>query len=219
MSLVFGLFSAVLALVTMRLLETASLDRAAYVTGIVASGLVGVAVVRALGYARRTVALRRVAWLVVPCGGAVVGMLVQAIICIRAPLERPILLASGLSTYEPARWVLCGIPFGAIPALVGAAVLALALRAGEAGAHDARERMTVPFAGACAVLAAIALLPVRDAELAVVGVVLLLALGAWASSSSPTVAVPLGSMRCSRATKRDSRWCPPETALPRRCRR
>ena len=179
MSIAFGLFSALLALVTMRILGTADLDPVAYFGGIALAGLVGVGTSLLHARAQSVVQLRGISWLLVPLAGGLVGMGVQAIILVRSPLERPILLAAGLSTFEPDRWVLCGLPMGAIPALVAAAVLGLAVRVvNPYGSADARERMTVPFAGACALFAAPALGLVRAAEMPVIGVMLALALGA-----------------------------------------
>jgi hypothetical protein len=179
MSIVFGLFSALLALVTMRILGTADLDPVAYFGGIALAGLVGVGTAMVLARAQSIARLRGLSWLLVPLAGGVVGMAVQTIIYARSPFERPILLAVGLSTFEPDRWILCGLPMGAIPALVATAVLGLAMRvAGPNGSADARERMTVPFAGACALFAAPALALVRVAELPAVVVMMVLAMGA-----------------------------------------
>lgn len=179
MSIVFGLFSALLALVTMRILGTADLDPVAYFGGIALAGLVGVGTAMMLARAQSIARLRGLSWLLVPLAGGVVGMAVQTIIYARSPFERPILLAAGLSTFEPDRWILCGLPMGAIPALVATAVLGLAMRvAGPNGSADARERMTVPFAGACALFAAPALGLVRVAELPAVVVMMVLATGA-----------------------------------------
>lgn len=179
MSVVFGLFSALLALVTMRILGTPDLDPVAYFGGIALSGLVGVGTAMMLARAQRIAGLRGLSWLLVPLAGGVVGMAVQTIIFARSPFERPIILSTGLSTFEPDRWILVGLPMGAIPALVATAVLGLALRvAGPNGSADARERMTVPFAGACALFAVPALGLVRLAELPVVAVMMVLAIGA-----------------------------------------
>lgn len=179
MSIVFGLFSALLALVTMRILGTAELDPVAYFGGIALSGVVGVGTALLHARAQSSVKLRGLSWLLVPLAGGLVGMGVQAIILARSPLERPILLAAGLSTFEPDRWILCGLPMGAIPALVATAVLGLAVRVvSPHGSADARERMTVPFAGACALFATPALGLVRVAELPVVIMMLTLATAA-----------------------------------------
>ncbi len=177
MTLVFGLFSALLALLTMRILGTPELDPYAYLGGIAFAGLVGVGVAMAVRRAQARPRLRGISWLLVPLSGGVVGMAVQTIILVRSPFDRPILLAVGLSTFEPERWILVGLPMGAIPALVATAVLGLGMRSIGASA-DAKERMTVPFAGACALFAASALALVQLAELPAVVMLLAVAVGA-----------------------------------------
>jgi len=183
MSLVFGLFSALLALLVMRLVGAPDLDARAYHAGILASGILGTATAWGLPFLRRRTRARGVVWLVVPLAGGVVGALVQALLLWNGPTDRAIRLAVGLSTYEPEQWVLAGIPLGAIPALVATAVLGAGLGLTAAGpgtvvAEDSRERMTVPFAGACAVLAAAALGAARTVEVSAVALVLALAAGA-----------------------------------------
>ena len=66
MSAVFGLFSALLALVTMRILGTADLDPIAYFTGIALSGIVGVGTAMALRRAQSSPHVRGISWLLVP---------------------------------------------------------------------------------------------------------------------------------------------------------
>jgi hypothetical protein len=178
-TIVFGLFSALLALVAMRALGTPELDSVAYLVGIISAGLIGMATIAALQWLRDKPRFRGVAWTIVPFAGGVVGMIVQAVLCARAPADRPILLSTGLTTYDPVRWILCGMPMGGTAALVAAGVLATALRVvAPAGNHDARERMTVPFAGACGLLAAGALAGAKLIEIPALIIVLLLAVGA-----------------------------------------
>lgn len=179
MTAVFGLFSALLALVAMRALGTPDLDPVAYLVGIASAGVLGVGTVKALNALQTVPRLRGLSWILVPLAGGVVGMIVQAVLCARAPAERPILLSTGLSTYEPVTWILCGLPLGGIPALIAAAVLGVALRVvAPTGTQDARERMTVPFAGACALLAAGALAAAKSFEVLALGAVLVLAIAA-----------------------------------------
>jgi hypothetical protein len=118
-------------------------------------------------------------WLVVPLGGGLVGMIVQTVVYDQSKLDRPILLSTGLSTAEPLAWILSGLPLGGIPALFAMAVLGAALRVvAPMGAHDSRERMTVPFAGACALLAAGALAFATTIELPALMIVLVFAIAA-----------------------------------------
>lgn len=179
MTVVFGLFSALLALVAMRALGTPALDPTAYAAGIVSAGLLGIGTVPALRRLRSMPRLRGVSWTLIPVAGGIVGMIVQALLYVHAPSDRPILLSTGLSTYDPVRWILAGIPLGGTPALLAGAVLAAALRVVlPTGTQDARERMTVPFAGACALLAAGALAGASVVEIPALGIVLLLAVAA-----------------------------------------
>ena len=177
MTAVFGLFSALLALAAMRALGTPDLDPVAYVVGIASAGVLGLGTVKALHWLQTVPRLRGVSWMIVPLAGGVVGMIVQAVLCARAPDERPILLSTGLSTFEPVSWILCGLPLGGIPALLAAGVLGVALRVvAPTGTQDSRERMTVPFAGGCALLAAGALAAARSIEVPALSAVLVLAI-------------------------------------------
>ncbi len=177
----FALLATMLALVTMRLLGTPVLDAGAYRAGVgvaAVGGLLTGLAVRALRVSPR---LRNLGWALIPISGALVAMTIQWILLARVPAGRTYMLASGLSTTEPVSWVIAGAPFGAVPALVVIGVLVVAVRlvappfGVTARSEDTRERMMLPFAAACAVLAAAALGTVDALDLPVVGGVVLLA--------------------------------------------
>jgi hypothetical protein len=172
------LLSAVLAVVTMRLIGTPVLDAGAYRLGVgvaAAGGLLVGFLVRAI---HRWPPGRVAMWFIIPIAGALVAMAIQWILLARAPTERTYVLASGVTTGEPVTWVLAGAPFGAFPALVVAVVVGFGMRiVSSTPVQDARERVMLPFAAACAILGSLTLGSVAPEELPIAaGIVLVAAL-------------------------------------------
>lgn len=108
--------------------------------------------------------------------GAIVGMAMQWVLLARVPSYRTYVLASGFTTGEPIGWILAGAPLGAIPAAAAAGFLAGAQHLFAQRAHDARERMLMPFAAVCALLGSLSLGTAQNDELVLVAGVITLAL-------------------------------------------
>jgi hypothetical protein len=171
----FGLFSGLLALLFMRTLGTPLLDMDAYRAGVGIAAGAGVITALAVRVLKPYPRFRWASLFLVIVVGAAVGMAMQYILLERVPTYRTYVLASGFTTAEPTSWVLAGAPLGAIPAAAAAGFLAGVQRLfANARAHDARERMLMPFAAVCAVLGSLALGTAQPDELALaLGVVIL----------------------------------------------
>lgn len=173
----FGLFSGLLALLFMRALGTPQLDADAYRVGVGIAAVAGVITAWVVRLLRPFPRHRRGSLLLVVLAGAVVGMAMQWVLLARIPSYRAYVLASGLTTAEPIGWILAGAPLGAVPAAAAAGFLAGAQRLfANARAHDARERMLMPFAGVCALLGSLSLGATQADELVLVAGVVALAL-------------------------------------------
>ena len=114
---------------------------------------------------------RMAAALVLPTvGGAVVGVIVQAVVLFAIRDAGGALAIKDLGglvdSTEPVSWLLAGVVLGALPALVVSVFLVLAARAlrGLVG-NDAAESFNVAFTGCAGVLAAAAVLVVEPWEL------------------------------------------------------
>jgi hypothetical protein len=167
----------------MRLLGTPVLDAGAYRIGIALAGVAGLATGLVLPALRRSPRLRNVAWAFVALAGAMVGSAMQVVLLARKPPLRTYILASGLTTEDAFSWALAGAPLGVLPALVAAGVVFLAFRAASADARpagDDRERIMLPFAAACAVMASAANGFAENGELPVTLGMTLLAVAALA---------------------------------------
>jgi hypothetical protein len=171
----FGLFSGLLALLFMRALGTPQLDMDAYRMGVgIAAGAGGLTAL-GVGLVRPYPRFRRASLLFIVFVGALVGMAMQWILLVRAPSYRTYILSTGLTTAEPSSWILAGGALGALPAAAAAGFFAGVQRLfANARAHDARERMMMPFAAVCALLGSMALGAAQTDELLlVVGVITL----------------------------------------------
>ena len=172
LALGFALLGALLALGTMRALETDALDPWAFYAGIAAATALGAVTAYSVQRLRAHPGWRLARWLLVPIAGGLVGMTVQAVLLrIPAAYTGP---TTGLTKQDPASWILAGAALGALPAMAAAALLALCLRtAGRSPPLDARERMIVPLAGAVTVFSAAAFGFAASAEKAPLAVVTL----------------------------------------------
>ncbi len=176
----FGLVSAAIARIVIQALETRLLDPLVANAGVVVAAIVGCLASVVLRHLRARPGWRYRAWLVVPAGGAVVGMASQWMLLLHRPSYRFYVISQDINSNHPFAWVLVGVPFGALPALVAGALLFLALRMSSGGARapslDARERMLVPLAGGCAILHACALFASVGSDIPVVLLIIALAL-------------------------------------------
>lgn len=111
--------------------------------------------------------------------GAVIGMIVQALVLgeIGTSWSRAVRDLGGLvDTTQPLPWIASGIVLGGVPAVMVSVFLVVASAAlRRVAGHDAGERFTVPFTGAAGVFAAFGLLWVSRGEAAPLVVVALLA--------------------------------------------
>lgn len=174
--LAFGLFSGLLALLFMRALGTPVLDMGAYRIGVGIAAGAGVVAAWGVRLLQPHPRFRWFSLALVIAIGAIVGMAMQWLLLERVPSSRTYVLSTGLTTAEPLSWVLAGAPLGALPAAAASAFLAVVQRLfADARAHDARERMLMPFAAVCALLGALALGDAPSDELVLVVGVLALA--------------------------------------------
>lgn len=176
----FGLVSAAIARIVIQVLETRLLDPLVANAGVVVAAIVGCLASVVLRHLRARPGWRYRAWLVVPACGALVGMASQWMLLLHRPSHRFYVISQDINSNHPFAWVLVGVPFGALPALVAGALLFLALRMSSGGARapslDARERMLVPLAGGCAILHACALFASVGSDIPVVLFIIALAL-------------------------------------------
>jgi hypothetical protein len=78
----------------------------------------------------------------------------------------------GLTKTDPVTWILAGVPIGSVPAVFVAFLLHAALRlCGRVPSLDARERMLLPVAGTCLVVAAAMIHSARAADVVPLGLV------------------------------------------------
>jgi len=131
----------------------------------------------------RTPRGRMVASLLLPtAGGAVVGMVVQAVVLASLSSGDSLVALKDLGglveSTEPVSWILAGVVLGALPALGVSVFLMLAARAlRRLVGNDAAEGFGVVFAGGAGLLAALSLAIVEPWEmLPLVAVILLAAL-------------------------------------------
>ena len=129
----------------------------------------------------RTPRARLAAALVLPTlGGALVGMMVQAVVLRSITGVNDALAVKDLGglvdSTEPVSWILAGIVLGALPALLVSAFLVLAARAlRRLVGNDASEGFNVAFTGCTGLLAALGLVVVEPWELPPLFVVSLVA--------------------------------------------
>lgn len=180
LSFSFALLGALLAHLTMTVLQTAMLDAGAHWIGLGLSALAGALTGLCVPRLRRRGGGVRAPAIAVIVAGMGVGMLMQLTLWVREPPERAYVLSSTLSTRDPLAWILVGAPVGAIPALLLVATYLLvthlqrahASRSEHVPAEDAWERILAPCAGAAALLggasAAWTDTPVRFAGFAIV---------------------------------------------------
>lgn len=102
--------------------------------------------------------------------GAIVGIIVQAIVLaeVGTGWTNAVRDLGGLvDTTHPATWLASGVVLGGVPAMLVSLFLVLAARAlRRVTGHDASERFTVPFTGAAGILAALGLTWVAPNEAA-----------------------------------------------------
>lgn len=124
---------------------------------------------------------RMVAALVLPtAGGAVVGVLVQAMVLLALRDAGGAMAVTDLGglvdSTEPVTWLLAGVFLGALPALLVSAFLMLAARAlRRLAGNDAAEAFQVAFTGCAGLLAAMGVVFVEPWELPPLLVVVVLA--------------------------------------------
>lgn len=166
----FAFVSALLAAITMGALETRLLDEGSYAIGVGLAAVVGFVVAHA---GRRRGALAVIA------AGAVVGMTIQTVLLFRLPPSHTYSMSEWVTTKDPFSWIAIGAPLGVLPAVGAACLFVLGVRLsrgdGRPAPKDAPERVLVPIAGAAALLAGVAVARARNAELAVVLIVMAVA--------------------------------------------
>jgi hypothetical protein len=176
LSLGFGLVGALAAYAIMRMAETDWLDRVAFYAGIAAAAIFGAASAWGVQRLSKEPRFRAARIFLVPLAGALVGMMVQAIL-----LREPTTYAGtpvGLTKTDPVTWILVGAPLGAAPAILVGILLHVALRlSGRVPPLDARERMLLPVAGTCLVFAAAMIRFARGTDVPALAVVGLFAAG------------------------------------------
>ncbi len=129
----------------------------------------------------RTPRGRIIASLLLPtAGGAVVGMIVQAVVLASVSSGDSLVALKDLGglveSTEPVSWILAGVVLGALPALAVSAFLVLAARAlRRLVGNDAAEGFGVAFAGGAGLLAALSLAIVEPWEMLPLLAVILLA--------------------------------------------
>lgn len=166
LSFPFALLGALLAHVTMSVLQTAVLDPGAHWIGLGVSAGVGLGTGWVVPVLRRARHGSPLAVAAVLGAGALVGTLMQLVLLLREPPSRTYVLSSSLSTREPLFWILAGAPVGLFPAILLVLVYLLATRRYATGlvragsllqvpAADAWERIMAPFAAAAGLLGAL----------------------------------------------------------------
>lgn len=161
-----ALVSVTVAVVAMHVDGVKRYSEDAFFAGVVGAVVLSIATGILVGLAKlpRTRAL--LAILLPSAFGALLGMIVQAIVLAALWTAPPIYdLAGAIDTRHPATWVLAGIVLGGVPALVVAAFLVLAARAlRRLAGHDASEQFGVGFVGAAGLFATLGLFLVDRAE-------------------------------------------------------
>lgn len=166
LSIAFGLAGAVVAFGIMRAADTPWLDPLAFHVGVGAAAILGSFAAALVQRLRRRPFWENKRWAFVPLAGAGVGSIVQAVL-LRVPVTYTGQTV-GLTKAEPVSWVLAGAPMGAIPAVALTFLLHASMQGRQpapARSLDARERMIVPIAGTCLVLAAAAIAHTSRLEL------------------------------------------------------
>jgi len=165
-----ALASVTVAVVAMHADFVARYSLPAFWTGVVATVALALLVGHSVSVLR-TSRRRMLASLFLPtAGGAVVGMIVQAMVLVgvtgddaHAPLRD---LGGLVDTTEPVSWILGGVVLGALPALAVSLFLVLAARAlRRLVGNDATEGFGVAFTGGAGLLAAVALGIVEPEEM------------------------------------------------------
>lgn len=175
-----ALLSVTVAVLSLHADMVAKYSAAAYWTGVAAT--LGLAV--GVGYAvsaMQTPGTKILAALGLPTlGGALVGMLVQAIVLEAVVNEDSALAVRDLGglvdSTQPALWIAAGVVLGAVPALAVSAFLLLAARAlRRLAGNDAAEGFGVAFTGGAGLFAAFGLVLVDPWEMPLLFVVVGLA--------------------------------------------
>ena len=175
-----ALASVTIAVLAMHGDLVAKYSMAAFWVGIFATLCLAVVVGRTVSAISRPRA-RMAAALVLPTlGGALVGVMVQAVVLMAVRDESGTMAVKDLGglvdSTEPVSWLLAGIVLGALPALLVSAFLMLAARAlRRLTGNDAAEGFNVAFTGCTGLLAAFGLVIVEPWELAPLFVVTVLA--------------------------------------------
>ncbi len=140
----------------------AKYSTAAFWAGIFAARLVAIGVGRAVS-AIRTPRARMAAALILPTiGGAIVGVIVQAVVLATVTRGSSVIAIQDLGglvdSTQPVWWILSGLFLGALPALAVSIFLMLAARAlRRLVGNDAAEGFGVVFTGTAGLLAALSL--------------------------------------------------------------
>lgn len=153
---------------------------AAFWIGVFATLALAVIVGRTVSAISRPRARMAAALLLPTFGGAIVGVMVQAVVLIAIRDENGTMAVKDLGglvdSTEPVSWLLAGLFLGALPALVVSAFLVLAARAlRRLAGNDAAEGFHVVFTGCTGLLAALGLVIVEPWEIAPLFAVTLLA--------------------------------------------
>lgn len=164
-----ALASVTVAVLAMHADLVAKYSMAGYWAGIFAALLLAVGVGHTVSILR-TPRTRMIAALVLPtAGGAIVGMIVQAVVLGSVTSGEAIIAIKDLGglvdSTEPVSWILSGLILGALPALGVSVFLMLAARAlRRLGGNDAAEGFGVAFTGGAGLLAALSLAVVEPWE-------------------------------------------------------
>ncbi|MDB4937055.1 MAG: hypothetical protein JWP87_4027 [Labilithrix sp.] len=165
-----ALFSVTVAVLAMHADLVAKYSLDAFWVGLVATAGLAIAVGRGLS-SIRTPSARMLAALLLPtAGGAIVGMLVQALVLDAVAGTNGAMAVKDLGglvdTTEPVTWLLAGALLGALPALLVSVFSMLAARALRTlVGNDAAEGFNVAFTGSAGLLAAVGLVMVDPWEL------------------------------------------------------
>jgi hypothetical protein len=176
-----ALASVTVATVAMHADFVARYSLHAFWAGILATLLLALAVGHAVSVIR-TPRGRMAACLLLPtAGGALVGMVVQAVVLAAVSSGDSLVALKDLGglvdSTEPVSWILAGVVLGALPALAVSIFLMLAARAlRRLVGNDAAEGFGVAFTGGAGLLAALALTIVEPWEMPPLFAVIVLAL-------------------------------------------
>ena len=175
-----ALASVTVAVLAMHGDMVAKYSLAAFWSGVVATLVLAVIVGRTVSAIARPRARMAAALLLPTAGGALVGVMIQAIVLVAIQDDASAMAVKDLGglvdSTEPVSWVLAGLFLGALPALLVSVFLMLAARAlRRVTGNDAAEGFNVAFTGGTGLLAAFGLVIVEPWELAPLFVVTLLA--------------------------------------------